>query len=616
MEEKDINMAIKMGNKSFPGIKDLAEGRSIDEKQIEELCQFADARYDCSDFRVVILLKTIYEYSEHLSEGIKSRIKRTLLHFKYWMDEPGDDSLCFWSENHQLIFHTCEYLVGHLYPEEIFTNNQMSGSEHRAKAKKKLLQWLEHRWNFGFIEWHSNTYYEEDIAPLALLIDYAPEEDLQIKSKIILDLLLLELAMYSYDGFFSVTSGRCYEAQKKDGNMQDTRDIYRYAFDNTAKSFDNTAEPFDYTRISTALVLSKKYKVPEVIKAIAGDLEPGIMKDSMGLNLNEIKKEMHLKDLESGGAYLWQMEAFTNVESINTSIDMFNQYAMYENIFLKDMKMINYKILRKLHLLPILVKLLNPSTQGVAIQRSNSYTYKVKEFMLSTSMRYHPGEFGDQQHIWHAALPNNIQVFGTHPGAPFFDDNARNFSPSYWVGNGILPDAVQQENIHMSIYKVNGRRGFMERSRPQMTHVHFPKERFEKVIVKEKAVFGQIKDTYIALLGVQPLEFIEKDEIVQKGSITAWICEVSSKEKVGSFERFIADIMAAVVTFDQLRLTYKEQTLTYKKAYRINGDLVNTEYNRLDTPYCKVKRKPDHLHIRYGRKALSMDFKDLKREEL
>ncbi|TAH70339.1 MAG: hypothetical protein EWM47_05650 [Anaerolineaceae bacterium] len=608
MEEKDLNMTIKMGAKSFAGIKDLDEGRPIDEKQIEDLCQFADARFDCADFRVLILIKTIYAYSDCLTADTKARIKKTLLDFKYWMDEPGDDSMCFWSENHQLIFHTCEYLAGLLYPGEIFTNSHMTGKEHVEKAKKKLLLWLENKWTYGFIEWHSNTYYEEDIAPLALLVDYALEEEIGIKSQIILDLLLLELAMYSYDGFFSVTSGRCYEAQKKDGNRQDTRDIYRYAF-------DSSSDDFDYTRISSAFILSKKYKVPKVIKAIASDQNPKVMKDSMGLNLQELKHEMDIKDIDRGGAYLWQMEAFTNVESIETTIDMFNHYKMYQNVFLKDLKMINSKLLRKLRLLPLLVRVLNPSTQGVAIQRSNSYTYKTKDFMLSTSMRYHPGEFGDQQHIWHAVLPNNIHVFATHPGAPFFDDNARNFSPSYWVGNGILPDAVQHENVHMSIYKCDQRKGFLERSRPQMSHVYFPKSHFNEVVIKEKAVFGRSGETYIALLGVHPLEYNNEDEIIQRGAVTAWICELSSKDEAGSFEEFITQIMTAQVTFAGNILTYKNQALTYKKAYQVDGVLVNAEYDRFDTPYVKAKRKADQLNIAHNGLKLHLDFNRLKREE-
>ena len=46
-------------------------------------------------------------------------VKRSLTGFKYWMSEPGDDAMCFWSENHQLLFATGEYLAGAAFSDEI-----------------------------------------------------------------------------------------------------------------------------------------------------------------------------------------------------------------------------------------------------------------------------------------------------------------------------------------------------------------------------------------------------------------------------------------------------------------------------------------------------------------
>lgn len=607
-KEKDITMKLKMGEKSFSGIKDLDEGKRIDESQIEPLCSFVDERFDCADFRAIVLLKTIYAYSGLLSEEIKQRIKGSLLRFKYWMDEPGDDSLCYWSENHQLIFHTCEYLTGFLYKDEVFSNNGKTGRWHIERSKWRIIQWYEHKWKYGFIEWHSNTYYEEDIAPLAILIDHAPDEEIREKAMIIMDLLLLDIAMYSYDGYLSTSSGRCYEAQKKDGNKQDIRDIFEHAF-------GKGNHEFDYERLSSVFLLCKNYIVPEVIKEIAGDREKHILKDSNGLNLSELKKEFDLSDKNRGGAFMWQMEAFTNPETIEPTLDMFNSYEMYNNDFLKDFKQINYSILRKLRLLPLIVRILNPSTQGVAIQRSNNYTYKTKNYMLSTSMRHHAGEFGDQQHIWHAVMPGNTHVFTTHPGAPFFDDNARNFSPSYWVGNGIMPDSVQHENIHMSIYKTDGRKGFLERERPEFTHAYFPADKFDEVIRNEKSVFGKKEDSYIALLSPYPMEH-KDDEIIQRGTRTAWVCHMSSSEEYKTFDDFVEEVSSANLYFQKLTLEYGKIRLKYKDSFEVDGGDIETEYLRYDTPYLKSQRKPEQITIRFNNKQLHLNLHKMIRNEV
>jgi hypothetical protein len=177
-------------------------------------------------------------------------------------------------------------------------------------------------------------------------------------------------------------------------------------------------------------------------------------------------------------------------------MQMFNDWHLEDNNFLKDLKMINQPILRKLGLLPLLVRILNPATRGVAIERVNSYTYHQKEYMLSTAQNYHPKAFGDQQHLWQATLPNDVHLFSTHPGSPMFDDPARNFSPSYWVGNGINPLVVQEKNRVFMMYDLTPRKGFLERKRQGFIHffVHF--KLFDEVIQEEKGIYLRVQDTY------------------------------------------------------------------------------------------------------------------------
>src|SRR5690554_7376516 len=142
-------MTVKMHRKCIPDIIKLENGEYIDEKQIVDMCDFIDSRFDCADFRLVSILRILYAYSHLLSDKTIARIKNSVLSFKYWIDEPGEDSMCYWSENHQIIFYSCEYLAGQYYPDEIFKNSQMTGSEHMAKAKPRILNWLLNRWKSG-----------------------------------------------------------------------------------------------------------------------------------------------------------------------------------------------------------------------------------------------------------------------------------------------------------------------------------------------------------------------------------------------------------------------------------------------------------------------------------
>jgi hypothetical protein len=608
-----IDMKVKMGPKCFSGIKDLDMGQRIDEKQISDICDYVDLRLDCADFRMVSILRTIYSYCEFISPGISDRVKKTILGFKYWMDEPGEDSMCYWSENHQLLFAACEYLAGQLYPDLIFTNSNLTGREHLEKAKPKLLRWLKYRFDYGFTEWHSNTYYEEDVAPLAILIDFCRDKVIAEKSKIIMDLILMDMAMHSYKGLFSAASGRCYEKQKKDPLMQDTLEIGESVW-----GFGNVKE-LDYTRISSNFILMKNYQVPEVIRLIGHDEEDVEIKDSMGLDLTEIKHEFSdLKDIDSTGMYLWAMESFTNTESINMALKIFNKWKPYKNNFLKELKLVNHPILIKLGLLPLAVKLLNPTTQGVAIQRANSYTYKTKDYMLSTVQNYHPGEFGDQQHVWQATLSPEVTVFTTHPGCPFFDDNERNFSPSYWVGNGILPHSGQYKNVHMSIYNLNKRKGFLERERLNYTHAYFPQDKFNEVLLDKNCLFGRLNDVYISLAGKNTLTVNEKDssDIIQNGKITYWICEMGTSKEYGSFKSFCDVMNKREIEFKNGVLEYRgwhKLTLSYKKYLKVDEEILRTDYDRFETPYINANRKPKELKIKYKDKFLKLNFDKMVR---
>ncbi len=611
MDDKaDVGMEIKMNNKCFPDIVKLDEGVRIDEAQIHDLIAFVEMRHDCADFRVLPLIKTLYAYRHLVSEDTKAAIKKALLGFKYWMDEPGVDGMCYWSENHQLIFHTAEYLVGQMFPEDIFTNNNETGASHVRKALPKIEAWLENRFRFGFIEWHSNTYFEEDIAPLALLSDYAGDAAIAKRARIILDLLMLDFALNSHFGYFAVTSGRCYEKQKLDPDMADVNDILAWAFGILKQ------EP-DYTRLGSLLFLTGSYQVPETIRRIARDGNTSLVKESHGLDLEEVKAKIKIHDFDHLGMYYWAMEAFTNKESINMTMDIFNRWHLASNNFLRDLKMVNIKLLRKLGLLPLVVKILNLATQGVAIQRANTYTYKTQGYMLSSIEKYHPGEFGDQQHIWQALLPGKLPLFSTHPGSPMFDDPARNFSPSYWVGNGINPDCRQYENSLLLYYDLGVRKGFLERKRQMYVHFYFPEELYDEVVYSQHAVYMRKQDTYVAI-HANATARRTGEELVYDGKRLGFAITLDMKSEAGSFAGFMADNPPDAFRVRGKRLTYSGKRtleLEYKGDFKTDGIRQDPNHHRYDTGYVHARREPEEILIECGGYQLRLNYGKMIREE-
>jgi hypothetical protein len=297
-------------------------------------------------------------------------------------------------------------------------------------------------------------------------------------------------------------------------------------------------------------------------------------------------------------------------------MDIFNAWNLVENNFLKDLKMINNPVLRKLGLLPLLVKILNPATQGVAIERANTLTYKTKDYMLSTAQKYHPGFFGDQQHIWQATMPGQINIFSTHPGSPMFDDAARNFSPSYWVGNGINPHAVQHDSTLLLIYDLTPRKGFLEKTRQKFIHFYFPIDKFEEVIQKDKLIFGRKNDSYIAIVSSSSYSIKNNNEIIYDGKKHGFVVTLGSKDEHKNFIDFMATIQNASFVFIKNKLEYSSlhsYELEYKKDFLFDGKIISTDYPRFDTPFVSSKRNPDEVIIENENEKYILNFSKMSR---
>lgn len=343
-----------------------------------------------------------------------------------------------------------------------------------------------------------------------------------------------------------------------------------------------------------------------------------IIKDSMGLNLSEVNEEIPNAAFDDRGLYLWSMEAFTNKESIELTMDMYNAWKMYENVFVRDLKKINLPWLRKAGLLPTLVKILNPATQGVAIQRANTYTYKTEKYMLSTAQHYHPKEFGDQQHLWQATLPNAVPVFSTHPGCPMFDDSARNFSPSRWVGNGINPDLAQDKNVLLLTYDLRASKGFLERKRQNYVHFYFPSRKFDEVVVQDNAVFGRVKDSYIGIRSLSPVEVANDEELIFTGKVLHFAVVVGCFDDSFTFPSFVEKISLSPFYKKKQSLCFQYEhlyELKYGEGLWIDEQKIDLEYPRFDTPFVVSPRKPDSLKIVCGDDQLELDFAKQIRSE-
>lgn len=236
----------------------------VEEKAILDAIEGINQRKDCSDFYLCGLLGMLYRFGDRpeFPAALKQPLEDCILNFKYWVDEPGSDAMCYWTENHSILFHTCEVLAGQLYPDRIFTNVNQPGSWHIAKGERLALEWLNNRATTGFKEWDSNTYFEEDTLALSTLCSLAKNDQVWEMAAVVLDKMFFTMAVNSYKGAFGSTHGRTYTPFIKTAYRECTSGISRLLWGMGI---------FNDHILGTVSLACSNYELPDVIAAIAMD---------------------------------------------------------------------------------------------------------------------------------------------------------------------------------------------------------------------------------------------------------------------------------------------------------------------------------------------------------
>lgn len=368
-----------------------AIGRELAE-DTELLCKDMELirkRVDCSDFILSGLIRYVKNYS--LNDENQEYFKDTILNFRYWMDMKGQDGMCFWSENHSLMFYTCGYLAGLMYPYEYFPKADMNGSMLASVSRDKLTQWLDDVLKEGFEEFQSAVYMCVTFAALLNVYDYA-EKELAQKAERILNKLLSSLAIHVFDGAVISPMGRVYRG-------------CLYPFQGAANSILALQIPnlcYDYAEGWVAFFATSSYKIDEGLTQLSAEAQNcHYSTGNAEINLMKTKDYLltSLSSPRNDGHKRW----------INTIL-----------------------------------------SKEADISR-HSYTKSMNECFHGTSC-IQPGVYGYQQHLWYAALSNEAVIFINNPGTSCETTSLR---PGYWYGNGVFPAMKQEGKSLYGIYALS-----------------------------------------------------------------------------------------------------------------------------------------------------------------
>jgi hypothetical protein len=223
------------------------------------------SRADCADFEAVGLVHILNRFPEKMWEkGLREEVKNALISFKYWIDQPGLDAMCYFTENHQFVWHTAEHLIGTFFEKENFPNANLQGSEHSEHGREMALEWLKRKLEGGFSEYDSNAYLAIDTLALVSLIEYSPNKEIRQYSEALLDKLMLSLASNSWRGIHGAAHGRSYTTTLRSSRFEETAPIMWALWGMGALNLA-------VLPVAT-LITSKKYVLPPMIVKVAHSL--------------------------------------------------------------------------------------------------------------------------------------------------------------------------------------------------------------------------------------------------------------------------------------------------------------------------------------------------------
>ena len=595
---------------------------------------YMNGRFDCADFRAQMLFKIYKDCS--LSDRCAELIKNTFIGFKYFISEPGDDSMCYWSENHQILFAVSEYLAGQEWPDEIFTNNSMTGKEHKEKAKNRIDAWMKQRFDYGFSEYLSNNYLAEDIAPMANFIAYADDENLVEQMKIIMDILWLDVALNSVNNRFVAVSSRMYGNNKAANCIGNS---IQAAMNILWGNVSETKKPNYIVLCFTDAVEKGLYTLPEAIKDIALSKETFVSKMSCGLSPDDMTAENLIGQSDECIMAQTGAETFTNHQVIKNTLEYLKKNRLYTNKFLSYFKFLNLtvfklvnweKFARKHSIMP----------HGIALGRGNVYTYRNAHYSMSTDICKDVDMCGAQEHVWTANIAEELTLFTTHPAGDGNDKYGA--SPGYWVGNGRRPMSVQNKNVNVTVYKVPSEKRLGESGIAAMTHAYMPKDFYDEFELDSNTVFARKNSVFVALIANGELKFRPFDAKSANGLLKGrkfpdgiksegefdlcrfgegyhiYITELSDSEKE-TFDEFRTRIKSNTVEFgDDGSVNYRtdsgEIEASYDGTFKVDGKPAEKEFLRYDSRFCSAERKAESITVDSGRHRLCLDFKNIKRE--
>jgi len=576
--------------------------------KLDNSCTKINNREDTADFDLNSLLRMLYLNLETdaIPSDLKTQLEDTVLNFKYWLDEPGEDDLCWWSENHQILYHTAELLAGQLFPATVFPNSGMTGQDHIDHALPKLTRWLDLRGIIGFVEWHSNVYFNEDLPALNNLVDFAQDEKIAKKASMLMDLLAFDFANHYYKGIYATTHGRTYPSKFIGGSSDSTNEAAWLMLGiGDYSSSGNFA--------GTALATSDKYWPPVILEAIALDAEDSIeTRERDSIDLEEGPDFGIGYDDFEDVMFWWGATGYAAPQVITGTFNLVDHHGMWDGWLWEDLAFLQFLVGSPF--LETFSNFFEKMARGVTLEAVSTYTYRTPNYQFSGAQDFKKGYWAAQTHIWQATIDSDAVVLTTYPGG-MSDD----YMAGPWTG-GWLPRATYHKNVGVIQYQRISIPVLESVLFVDYTHAYFPQFGFDEIRQPDAHwTLGKKGDAYVALYSANPVAWStdptsQDYELIADGRENVWIVELGSSDEFADFDAFETAVTTATLTVNGTAVDYDSPSVGQVEVgwdgpmTVAATDVDLGPFERWETPYGSQNFGDDRTILEFDGMKLDLDF--------
>ncbi|MCR4318325.1 MAG: hypothetical protein NUW37_18435 [Planctomycetes bacterium] len=553
---------------------------SFDEDSIRVALDELRARPDCADFRACGVVRLLAQFADVMSPEFRAEVEDALSGFRYDAHDPGDDMMIFWTENHDILFCSSEYIAGSLMPDHVFSATGQTGAWHKARGRKRIEKWIDFRSRFGHAEWDSNVYFPLQLAGIINVADLAPDEELRARAARMTDVMLADMASDSFHGLLATSHGRSYPDRVQSHRGESNSNIHWLLYGTGWRGgVGNAAETF--------LMIAENYRPHEAVLALHDDEpEPFVSRERHSIVV-EKGAELGFDPADPENTVLyWSLGATAHPLVMDQSSALINNNRLWRYAEFKPFE----AALRLVDRFPAVLR-------NVMVNRSpavrpymtevNKITWRTRNAQLSSAVDYRKGEYGLQHHLMEACLGPDALVFVTHPAAK----NEALPEPNEWVGGHTFPRIVQDGPTLIAVFEI-ARFGLLAEPAPlEYTHAWFPRDEFDEVREQDGWVFARKDDGFIAITAKNGLSEVPDQDghptLRSDGKSNVWILKVGDggQGTGDSFDEFVSSVVSTPLEYSDQGAIFGGLSASWSGIPTVEGEeLTLHDFGRIDNP--------------------------------